>query len=164
MLQDFLQKNGIQGKDQLIQLAHAVNGIPWGEARTVEEVLEKNIGTCTGKHLILQACFDELGIVYRPVVCTFKWSDQGLGLPEHLQSILDEGEWVHGHNFVQIQNEDGEWIDLDVTWDSPLSSHGFQPLPQDWDGNSSFIGVRNIIDRWDGASIEIGRASCRVRV
>lgn len=156
MVQDFLTTKGIttlEGEGQIIQLAHAVCNIPWGEARTLEDVLQKNMGTCTGKHVLLQACLKELGIPYRPVVCTFQWGKQGIEFPNNLRSILSEGEWDHGHNFVQIQRTNGSWVDIDITWDPPLATHGFTPLPENWDGHTSFIGLRHIEKRWDGAAI-----------
>ena len=140
-------------KEQLTRLAHAVSIIPWGEARTTEEVLARNVGTCTGKHLLLQACFDKLGIEYRPVVCTFRWGEQKINLPSALQEILHEGEWVHGHNFVQIRGKGGKWIDLDITWDPLLKTYGFLTLPEDWDGCTPFIGLRRVVNRWDGVSL-----------
>jgi len=153
---DFLKKEGIlklKGKEQLTCLAHAVSIIPWGEARTVDKVLTRNMGTCSGKHLLLQACFDKLGIEYRPVVCTFRWGEQKIAFPTTLQKILDEGEWAHGHNFVQVQTEEGKWVDLDITWDSPLKTYGFLTLPKDWDARTPFMGLHSIVKRWNGVSI-----------
>jgi hypothetical protein len=135
------------------EIVQRVAAIPWGEARDVETVLQKNCGTCTGKHLLLQKYFDDEGIEYRPVVCIFRWQDQNLQLPDHLQSILDDNEWVHGHNFVQVKNSADEWIDVDVTWDAPLAAYGFRTLPEDWDGETSFVGVQSIVERWDNVSI-----------
>lgn len=152
-VQGFLRSHSITSNADLAPLLHAVAEMPWGEARTLEEVLNKGCGTCTGKHVLLQACFDELGIVYRPVVCTFRWQDQNLDFPEGLQKILDATSWVHGHNFVQIQGEGSTWIDIDITWDSPLGQYGFQFFPSDWDGQTSFVAVNDIVARWDGVSI-----------
>ncbi len=115
--------------------------------------MTKGVGTCTGKHLVLQACMDVLQIPYRPVVCTFHWNDQGLHLPDHLQRILDVNTWEHGHNFVQVQNDTGAWIDVDVTWDPPLTPFGFRTFPNDWDGQSPFVGMTHIIERWDNVAI-----------
>lgn len=141
-------------RDQLMHLIQAVAHIPWGEGRTIEEVLKtKGVGTCTGKHVVLQACFDVLKIPYRIVVCTFRWSEQGLRLPDYLQAILEEGEWIHGHNFLQIQNDDGKWIDIDVTWDPLLKPHGFRTFPANWDGNTPFVGLHSLIERWDDAPL-----------
>jgi hypothetical protein len=96
-------------------------------------------------------------------VCTFRWSEQGTALasavpggiqfPETLQSILDEGEWDHGHNFLQVKNSLGKWIDLDVTWDPPLKSYGFKTFPENWDGETSFLGLQKLIQRIDDADI-----------
>ena len=149
----FLADNGIRDKGQLIPLVQVVAKIPWGEARTVSEVLSLNKGTCTGKHLLLQACFDDLGIEYRPVVCTFRWEKQGIDLPEHLRAILKKQTWEHGHNFMQIKNPEGAWIDVDVTWDPPLQRNGFRTLPKDWNGTTSFVGFDVVEKRFDGADI-----------
>ncbi len=143
-------------RPQFIKLVQAVANIPWGEGRTLEEVLKtKHVGTCTGKHLVLAECCDALGIPYRTVVCTFRWSEQGLALPDDLQAILREGEWNHGHNFLQIQSSTKEWTDLDITWDPSLRSFGFLSLPKDWDGETSFVGLRRIVERTDGADISV---------
>jgi len=152
----FLEQSGIpelQGKARIVRLAHTVCAIPWGEARTVEDVLQKNVGTCTGKHLLFQACCEELGIRYRPVVCTFFWSAQEIKFPENLLHILRGREWEHGHNFVQIQNSDAQWIDVDITWDAPLAPYGFATFPETWDGETSFVGLRQIEKRWEGADV-----------
>lgn len=140
-------------KDDIVGLVHAVAEIPWGEGRTVGDVLEaKCVGTCTGKHLVLEQSLKALNIQYKTVVCSFKWSEQGIDLPDHLAAILTEGEWEHGHNFVQLQHGD-EWIDVDITWDSPLASYGFRTLPKDWNGTTSFVGIQPIAQRWDGADL-----------
>lgn len=158
-VQAFLAALGIQkpiSREQLITLVQHVAHIPWGEGRTIEGVLQtKRVGTCTGKHLVLQACLEQLGIPHRTVVCTFRWGEQGLMLPEDLRSILREGEWIHGHNFLQIQKEDGQWIDIDVTWDPPLKPYGFRTFPEHWDGRTPFVGLDTLTERWDGADISL---------
>lgn len=157
-IKKFLAENQINqlGKEkQIIALVKLAAEIPWGEGRTIEEVLEtKKVGTCTGKHLVLQACFDELELEYRPVVCTFRWGDQKIEYPNSLKRILKEGEWEHAHNFVQIKNENAEYADIDITWNSKLAPYGFRTFPKNWDGKTAFIGINNIIQRWDGVDIE----------
>jgi hypothetical protein len=156
IIKNFLRKKGILNLDkhkQLVEVVKAIAEIPWGEGRSIEEaLLTKKVGTCTGKHLVLQACFDELGIKYKPIVCTFRWIEQGVKYPEDLKKILNEGSWEHGHNFVQIEKE-GRNIDLDITWNSKLKLYGFKTFPSNWDGKTDFIGVDKIIRRWDGVSI-----------
>jgi len=148
----FLEKNRIEKPGDLPLLLQTVSAIPWGEGRTIKEVLQtKNVGTCTGKHLVLQECLHTLGIPFRSVACTFHWSEQPISYPSKLREILHEGEWKHGHNFVQLRQGD-KWIDIDITWDSFLQSYGFRSFPSHWDGNS-FIGIQHILQRWDGISI-----------
>lgn len=159
LIDSFLKQHNIYEIDsrdeQVYKLSKLVAEISWGMGRTIEDVLvTEKVGTCTGKHRVLQACFDELNINYKPVVCTFKWGAQGVDYPENLKKILDEGEeWAHGHNFVNVELESGKWIDIDVNWDSFLSKYGFITL-ENWDGKSDIVAVRNIIDRWD--DVEIG--------
>src|SRR3989338_4671585 len=155
---DFLKEKGTVGLEIFSlqqKTACAVAKIPWGEGRTIEEVLAiKKVGTCTGKHLVLQACLDALGIPYTPVVCTFRWGDQPIEYPERLKKMLKEGEWEHGHNFVTIPIGNSKHIDVDVTWDPALEDFGFLSFPKDWDGKTPFIGVKNIIERWEGVDVE----------
>ncbi|MFH0956930.1 MAG: hypothetical protein V1813_03635 [Candidatus Aenigmatarchaeota archaeon] len=152
-----LESGGIyslRGTQQLTSVVELVAEIPWGEGRTIEDVLiTRKVGTCTGKHLVLQACLDELGIKYRPVVCTFRWEKQGIKYPRNLRRILDEGGWKHGHNFVQIAGEGGKYMDIDITWNSKLKPFGFRTFPRDWDGKSPFIGLDEMVRRWDDANI-----------
>ncbi|HCI04151.1 MAG: hypothetical protein QF755_01835 [Candidatus Peribacteraceae bacterium] len=151
LIKDFIERNNI---GSAVSATKAVAEIPWGKGRTIEEVLqEKGVGTCTGKHLVLQECLEELGIEFRPIVCTFKWEDQGISFPDNLLSLLKIAPWEHGHNFVQIKNSNDEWIDVDITWDPPLESYGFKVLPTDWDGQTSFLGVKTIT-RWDGIDMK----------
>ena len=154
----FLDDNGIlslPAPKRLVAAVQAVARIPWGEGRTIEEVLvTKKVGTCTGKHLVLQACFDELGIRHRPVVCTFHWGEQGIKYPEDLKAILAEGEWAHGHNFLQIKKGKDKWMGIDVTWNPELAPFGFRAFPLAWNGKKSFIGLDRIIRRWDGVDMQ----------
>ncbi len=163
LVQKYLASIGVDdGADrtQIVKLVRAVASIPWGEGRTIEEVLEsKRVGTCTGKHLVLMACCDMLHIPYRVTVCRFRWSEQSILLPKHLVKILEEGEWLHGHNFVQLQNASGAWMDIDITWDAPLKPSGFLTFPSTWDGESPWIGVQSIDERIDNADLTMKQQS-----
>jgi len=151
-VKNFLAENGIFDLDkehQIIETAKLIAKFPWGEARTIEELLiTKKFGTCTAKHLALEKCYNLLGIKCHQVISTFKWGEQGIKYPEELQKIIDEGEWIHGHNFLQIQENENVKIDIDVTWNSELKEFNFMTFPEDWDGKTSFIGLK-INQRWD---------------
>ncbi|MBP9759482.1 hypothetical protein KBD45_07360 [Candidatus Dojkabacteria bacterium] len=152
-VEDYLTQLNLQSltpKEQIKILARTISEIPWGEARTVEDVLSLNCGTCHGKHLLLYACLDILNIKYKPVMCTIKWIEQGINFPQNIIDILNEGAWEHGHNFVTIELENS--FDLDLTWNSKLKSVGFKTLPADWEPGTSFVGA-NYIKRWDGADV-----------
>lgn len=156
-IEQFLEDNGIlrlNKREGLIETAKLVREIPFGDGRTVEEVLvKKGKGTCTGKHLVLQRCLQRLGYDTQQVVTTYLWGDQGVRYPSHLQSILDEGEWEHGHNFVRFRDKYNGWIDLDVNWDKALVKYGFPSLSNGWNGATSFVAAK-LVRRWDNVSSE----------
>lgn len=137
----------------LIELAHAVAAIPWGEGNTITDVLkERGTGTCTGKHRVMLEGLRQLNIEAQPVMCTFHWQEQEIAYPRELRDFLDEHHWPHAHTFLQAKNSDDIWIDVDVTWDPPLKPYGFWTFPEDWDGEQSFHGLK-MLERWDGADI-----------
>ena len=91
-IKNFLQGlhlEGLSDEEKIIKIAQTLSEMPWGEARSIDDVFAKGFGTCTGKHKVLHACFDELGIRCIPVVCTFMWGEQSLEFPEKLQAILN---------------------------------------------------------------------------
>ncbi|MFA6553776.1 MAG: hypothetical protein WCT27_05100 [Patescibacteria group bacterium] len=158
VVRKFITDSGISNfskLQQFVRISKLVADIPWGEGRTIEEVLiTKKTGTCTGKHAVLKACYDELGIVSRPVVCTFHWGDQLILYPHHLKNILTSGEWEHGHNYLQVKREDGTYLDVDVTFSQILKPYGFKVFPADWDGETSTpLAFDKIIRRWEGVDI-----------
>jgi len=145
--------NDLSREVQLIELLKVILAIPWGEARSIDDVLTKNMGTCTGKHLLLQACLDKLGFEYQPVVCTFFWGEQEIDFPNDIQDIINEGEWEHTHNFVKIKDHEGIWLDIDVAWDPLMNQIGFKIFPEEWDGRTSFIGLEKMNQRWDNVDV-----------
>lgn len=152
----FLARHGIDAGEPdiaLVELAHAVAAIPWGEARTIPDVMAKGIGTCRGKHRVFLEGCTQLGLEARPVVATFHWAEQEIAYPPELQAFLRDHHWPHNHTFAQVKDDRGDWIDVDLTWDPPLQPYGFWTFPDDWDGEHSFHAVK-ILERWDGAGIQ----------
>jgi len=150
---DFLSAKGLfnaGNPGRLAAVVQSVASIPFGEGRTIPEVLEtRKAGTCTGKHLLLKACLGEMGIDSRNVICTFRWEEQKIRYPKNLKAILNEGGWEHGHNFLQIKTG-GRWVDVDVTWNPELRPYGFRAFPDGWDAKTPHVGLDKIIKRWDG--------------
>ena len=153
----FLRKNklyDLSEKDKLVKTAKLVSQIPYGKGRSIEEVLvTKRVGVCTGKHLVLESCYKNLGIECSQVVCTYKWGEQGLIYPENLQSILNKGEWEQTHNFLKVKNHLGNNIEIDITWNSKLAKYGFKVLPVSWDGETSFYALK-INKRYDHVDLK----------
>jgi len=59
-----LQLADLPRKKQIITLAKTISQIPWGAARTTEDVPSQNKGTCTGKHKLLQDSLTVLDSFY----------------------------------------------------------------------------------------------------
>jgi hypothetical protein len=156
LVRAFLAPHSLQDVDQgtaIVELAQIVAAIPWGEARTIEDVLAKKMGTCRGKHRLFVAALAELGIESRFVVSTFHWHEQDIHYPPALKEFLEDHHWPHNHTFAQVKNSNGAWVDCDLTWDPALKPWGFWTFPEDWDGEHSFHAVK-VVDRWDGVEIE----------
>ncbi len=153
----FLAQNDIVGLEPdiaLIELAHAVAAIPWGEARLIPEVLQKGMGTCRGKHRVFLEGCRQLGMEARPVVSTFHWHEEEIQYPKELREFLEDHHWPQNHTFAQVKNSKDEWIDVDLTWDPPLQPYGFWTFPEDWDGEHPFRSAK-LLERWEGVDIQL---------
>lgn len=156
-IRKFLNDNklyNINRKDQIVKTARLVSQIPYGKGRSIEDVLvTKKVGVCTGKHLVLESCYKNLGIECSQVVCTYYWGEQGLNYPKYLQSILDQGEYEQTHNFLKLRNHLENIIEIDITWNPKLSKYGFKVLPDSWDGETSFYALK-INKRYDNIELK----------
>ncbi|MFC1686987.1 hypothetical protein ACFL0L_00195 [Patescibacteria group bacterium] len=158
LIHKYLSHNNIiniEKSKQLAMVANLVARIPFGEARTIKEVLTtKKVGTCSGKHEVLKACLDELEISNSNVFCTFRWNDQKIQFPKHLHNMLMGVTWDHGHNFLKVLNSEGKYIEVDVTINPGLEKYGFQAFPENWDGlQSTPLAFDKIIKKWEGGDI-----------
>jgi hypothetical protein len=80
--------------------------------------IEEWRGTCSAKHYLLAALFEELGIPSTLIVAPHEFTAASSPwLPPHLLAMLDEGPIPDVHNFLRVQPApDGDWMTVDATW------------------------------------------------
>jgi transglutaminase-like putative cysteine protease len=117
-----------------ITVFERVRDIPYHypSARDPSEVLESGRGSCSGKHYLLGEMFRLLGLEVRHMICTHRFNESLIVLPEPMQEMLRKNEIVDMHDYLQIV-VDGEWVDVDAMWPRGLREFGF-PVNEDWDG------------------------------
>ena len=101
------------------------------------EVLRRGGASCSGKHYLLGDLFRRQGLAVRHLLCTHSFNDSPLPFPQEMQDMLRKNEIIDLHDYLQVCI-DGEWIDVDATWQLSLRDFGF-PVTEDWDGKSSML-------------------------
>jgi len=122
-----------------IALFERVRDIPYvyPASREPEEVLRHGKGSCSGKHYLLGEMFRRLGLPVRNMVCTHRYNESPLPFPDDMQEVLRKNEVVDVHDYLQLK-VDGDWIDVDATWELGLREFGF-PVTEEWDGRTSMV-------------------------
>jgi hypothetical protein len=122
-----------------ISLFEHVRDIPYcyPASRDPREVLARGQGSCSGKHYLLGELFRRQGVSVRNMICTHRFNESPLPFPENMQELLRKNEVVDLHDYLQVLI-DGEWVDIDATWERGLRDFGF-PVTDDWDGRSSML-------------------------
>ncbi|NTU66844.1 MAG: hypothetical protein HGB08_02860 [Candidatus Moranbacteria bacterium] len=117
-------------KNKLVNAFNQVRDIPY----KIPVSLGENDCCCSGKHMLLKKAFENLGYECRYRVCSFRWSD--LKLPKGVCEAQHDDNSTHVYLEMKI---DGEWKNIDATWDSGLS--GVFHV-NEWDGeNDTEIAV-----------------------
>ena len=130
---------------------HHVRRIPYGGAgqRDPRKVYELNLGTCSGKHILLRDLLRAAGFNAQ-VVTVFTFFNKGIpvdaSMNPELQRIIQQTDVPDYHNFVQVQTTDIGWLTLDATWHDALKPLGF-PVNDAWNG----VGVMSLA----GAALKI---------
>ncbi len=134
---EFLERIAPSGRPDLVAVYHAVRNIPYGSIgqRDPKRVLELNAGSCSAKHLLLDALLRRLG--YKTQLITiFTHFDEGVpdheSYPKELRDLLRRGRVPDFHHFLRVKGDD-RWLDLDATWHDQLAAYGF-PVNTDWRG------------------------------
>lgn len=130
---------GMERDRARIALFERVRDVPfvYPASREPEDVLRLGHGSCSGKHYLLGALYRRLELPVRNMICTHRYNESPLPFPDAMQEILRRNEIVDVHDYLQI-GVDGEWIDVDATWELGLREFGF-PVTEDWDGRSSMV-------------------------
>lgn len=131
--------NGFNPIQARIAVFEHVRDIPYvyPASRDPVEVLQRRQGTCSGKHYLLAEAFRCLGLQVRHMICTHRFNESPIAFPDQMQAMLRKSEIVDLHDYLQLA-VDGEWIDIDATWESGLRDYGF-PVNDDWDGRSPML-------------------------
>lgn len=117
---------------------HAVRRIPYGAAgrRDPREVYESNVGSCSGKHILLRDLLRRAG-VDAEVITMFAHFNKAIpdheAFPDELRYLIRNENICDFHHYVRTKSEDGAWQRLDATWHDALERYGF-PVNNGWSG------------------------------
>ena len=130
---------GLEPLQARIALFERVRDIPYRypASRDPEEVLRSGFGTCSGKHYLLGELYRRLGLTVRHMICSHRFNESDLPFPDAMQAMLRRDEIVDMHDYLQVE-VNGEWIDVDATWERGLRDFGF-PVTENWDGRSPMM-------------------------
>jgi hypothetical protein len=113
-----------------------------------EALLAFGAGTCAPKHALLARLYAELGLETRFIYVAFRFDDMPGDFPRALRHAVHDGV-VRAHAALRVHRPSG-WLDVDATFDQPLSEAGFI-VTEDWDGRSSMPLVVNPLSRVESA-------------
>jgi len=130
---------GCDARRARILLFERVRDIPYAypASRNPVEVLQQQRSSCSGKHYLLAEFYRCLKLTVRHVISRHRFNESPLAFPPPMQEMLRKNEIVDLHDHLQIAI-DGEWIDVDATWEHGLREFGF-PVNEDWDGTSAML-------------------------
>ncbi len=154
MTEDFYQNllrqwcPGASPSEALVRVFEKVRDIPYGSTgeRNPRHILQANIGSCSGKHILLNNLFRALGFESKVLTCLHHFNEalpSGNTCPPRLREMMRNYKIIDFHHFIKLQNRDKR-LDVDATWDALLKDYGF-PVNLDWDGESdTTIAVKPI--------------------
>lgn len=117
---------------------HTVRRIPYGAAgrRDPRAVYERNIGSCSGKHILLRDLLRHAGLKAE-VVTIFAYFNKAIPdhetFPDELRYLIRNENVCDFHHYVRARSRDGEWQRLDATWHDALERYSF-PVNSGWSG------------------------------
>ena len=121
---------------------HHVRNIPYGSNgnRDPRIVYESNVGSCSGKHILLRDLLREAGYEAE-IVTMFTYFNESTptcdSFPEDLKSLAETARIPDFHHYVRVKDGD-EWLKLDATWHDDLAVLGFR-VNKDWTGSGDTL-------------------------
>jgi hypothetical protein len=124
-------------EEALVCVFEAVRDIPYGSTgeRDPEKIVTENLGSCSGKHLLLSKLLDLLGFENKIVTCFHHFNEalpDRTDYPDRFKQIIRNHNVIDFHHFVNLKRG-GRWLNIDATWDCHLHDFGF-PVNFGWQG------------------------------
>jgi len=138
----FLEKRLSAGSTNVTDVYHAVRKIPYGSTgeRDPLKVIANNLGSCSGKHVLLRDLLREAGWEAE-IITMFTYFNRGIpshpAMPAELRAMIEGEEVCDFHHYVRVRMDEG-WRKLDATWHDALIPYGF-PVNRDWKGESDTV-------------------------
>ena len=135
----FLKERLSAGSRDVPEVYHAVRNIPYGSTgeRDPLKVIANNLGSCSGKHILLRDLLREVGW-QAEIITMFTHFNRGIpshpAMPAELRAMIDGQDICDFHHYVRVRMREG-WRKLDATWHDALIPFGF-PVNRDWNGKS----------------------------
>ena len=103
-----------------------VRDMPYRRAssRDPEATIAEWRGTCSGKHILLQALFEEFGLPATMILALHEFTEESAPwLPAELLAEVARAPVADVHNFLRVQSgPEADWMTVDVTW--PMAGRG----------------------------------------
>jgi hypothetical protein len=126
------EARGLLTPGQQVDLATAfrlVRDMPYQRAsnRQPETLIKEWRGTCSGKHYLLKALFEELGCSSQVIACTSVDAIDEDIVPEEIRDlwVAAGGRFVDVHNYLVLTLPEGEMV-VDATWPAGNQKSGLK--------------------------------------
>jgi hypothetical protein len=138
----FLKERLSVGPTNVADVYHAVRKIPYGSTgeRNPVKVIANNLGSCSGKHILLRDLLREVGWEAE-IITMFTHFNRGIpshpAMPTNLRAMIDGDDVCDFHHYVRVRMDE-DWRKLDATWHDALIPYGF-PVNRDWRGEGDTV-------------------------
>ena len=126
-----------EGLNTITKVYHRVRNIPYGSTgnRNPQLVCELNVGSCSGKHILLRDLLREVG-QEAEVITMFTYFNESTPVHDsystELKELSSNFRIPDFHHYVRVKRR-SNWINLDATWHNATIPFGFT-VNHDWDG------------------------------